>query len=129
MLAGCTVLTWSRTQAAYALSSCEAELYAMGSAASEVLWAFAFLVEQGFKLEPPIVWGDSSSALQLASRCGAGKLKHVEVRLLALQSWRAEGRLRLAKVASAENAVDVLTKHVTRAIWIECSRRLGLHHE
>ena len=34
---GCCVTSWSRTQASDALSSCEAELYSMGSAAVEVL--------------------------------------------------------------------------------------------
>ena len=31
---GAVVLSWARTQGAYALSSCEAELYSIGSAAS-----------------------------------------------------------------------------------------------
>ena len=47
LLAGCCVASWSRTRASYALSSCESELDAVGSAAVEVLGIFAFLVEQG----------------------------------------------------------------------------------
>ena len=42
-LCGCCVLSWSRTQSSYALSSCEAELYALGSGAVESLRAQAFL--------------------------------------------------------------------------------------
>ena len=64
--------SWSRTQASYALSSCESELYALGSAAVEVLGIHAFLVNRGFSKEPPVVWGDSSSALQLAQPSGDG---------------------------------------------------------
>ena len=45
----------------------------MGSAVVEVLGIL-------------VVWRDSSSALQLAHRQGMGRLKHVEVRLLAIQS-------------------------------------------
>ena len=105
------------TDSAHALSSCESELYAMGSAAVEVLGIHAFLVEQGFSKEPAVVWGDSSSALQLAHRQGTGRLKHVEVRLLAIQSWVSTGRLRLQKVLSADNVTDVLTKHVSRTTW------------
>ena len=58
-LAGCCVTGWSRTQESHALSGSEAELYSMGSAAVEVLGIPAFLVEQGFAKEPPIVDGDS----------------------------------------------------------------------
>ena len=79
LLAGCCVASWSRTQASYELSSCESELYAMGSAAVEVLGVHAFLVEQGFSKEPPVVWRDSSWALQKAHRQGTGCFKHVEV--------------------------------------------------
>ena len=62
-----------------------------------------FLVEQGFSKEPPVVWRDSSSALQLAHRQGTGRLEHVEVRLSAIQSRVSTERLRVQKVRSAEN--------------------------
>ena len=62
VLAGCCVASWSRTQASYASTSCEAELYSMGKAAVEVLGIHSFLVEQGFAKEPPVVYGDSTSA-------------------------------------------------------------------
>ena len=127
LLAGAVVLSWSRTQGAYALSSCEAELYSMGSAAVEALWLAGFLMEQGLLKEPPIVAGDSSSALQLASRVGHGRLKHVEVRLLALQHWHSEGRIRLRKIPTADNGADILTKHVTKAILEHLIPMLGLH--
>ena len=127
LLAGCCVASWSRTRASYALSSCESELYAMGSAAVEELGVHAFLVEQGFSKEPPVVWGDSSSALQLAHRQGTGRLKHVEVRLLAIQSWVSTGRLRLQKVLSADNVVDAFTKaHVSRTTCETLCAALGL---
>ena len=56
------------------------------------------------------MYGDSSSALQLANRTGAGRLKHVEARLLAVQSWVAAWTVTLDE--SAENVADLLTKHV-----------------
>ena len=103
LLAGCCVSSWYLTQASYALSSSEAELNSMASTAVEVPGIQAFLVEQGFAKEPPVVYGDSSSALQLANHTGTGRLKHVEVRLLAIRSWIADDRLRLMKVRCAEN--------------------------
>ena len=118
--------SWSRTQASYALSSCESELYAMGSAAVEVLGVHAFLVEQGLSKEPPVVWGDSSSALQLAHRQGTGRLKHV--RLSALQSWVSTGRLRLQKVLSADNVADVLTKFGSESIHVRYLHHVKLGH-
>ena len=115
LLAGCCTLSYARTQASRAQSSCEAELYAIGSAAAEALQSASLLAEQGWSTEPPLIYSDSSSALTLVGRQGQGRLKHVEIRLLAIQDWKAEGRLRTAKVDTLENPSDLMTKHVTRA--------------
>jgi hypothetical protein len=115
LLAGCCVLSYSRTQASRAQSSCEAELYALGSCAVEALQLASLLAEQGWAVEPPLIYSDSSSALTLVGRKGQGRLKHVEIRLLAIQDWKEEGRLRTGKVATLDNMSDLLTKHVTRA--------------
>ena len=87
LLVGCCVTCWSRTEASYALSGCEAEVYSVGSAAVKLLGMQAFLVEWEFAKELLVVCGGTSSALQLANRTGAGRLKHVEVRLLAIRSY------------------------------------------
>ena len=112
------------------------ELYAMGSVAVEVLGVHASLVVQGFSKEPPVVWGDSLSALQLAHRQGTGRLKFVEVRLVAMQSWVSMGRLRLQKVLIAENVADVLNKacltyylgDTVCTVGFEIIRLRWLHH-
>ena len=77
-------------------------------------------------VEPPLVYSDSSSALTLVGRKGQGRLKHVEIRLLAIQDWKEEGRLRLGKVATLDNLSDLLTKHVTRSTMELLRPRLGL---
>ena len=53
-------------------------------------------------------------------------MKHVEIRLLAIQDWREQGRLRTAKVASAGNVADVLTKFLPRAALELACPALGL---
>ena len=83
-LARACVLTFSCTQASRALSSCEAELYAMGSTSAEAMQLAAFLMEQGWCDEPPLILSDSSSGSQLTGRRGQGRLKHVKVLLLAI---------------------------------------------
>ena len=127
-VAGACVLSYSRTQASRALSSCEAELYAMGSGAVEVLQLHALMVEQGFlkKDEVPLLRTDSSSALTLAGRRGQGRLKHVECRLLALQDWAQERRLAMGRVSTTENMSDLLTKFLTKVALADAMQRLGV---
>ena len=51
-----------------------------------------------------------------ATRQGLGRMKHVQVRDLALQQWIADGRLTLQKIASSGNAAELLTKHVSQSV-------------
>ena len=64
---GCPSLSPSGAPASYALSGCEADLYFTGSAAVDVPRIHAFMVERGLAKAPPVVFGDSPSALQAAA--------------------------------------------------------------
>ena len=66
---GCAVLTWARTQKTRALSSEEAELYAVGSGAIEGLGAAQLLQEWQYKTVP-LLWTDSQSAVAVYKRRG-----------------------------------------------------------
>jgi hypothetical protein len=126
LVAGACVLSLCRTQATRALSSCEAELFALGSTCAESMFVVSFLTELGLTEEPPTIYSDSSSALALARKRGQGKLKHIEVRLLALQDWQAQGRVLLAKVGTEDNMADLLTKWTSRAVLDKLLPLVGL---
>ena len=104
----------SRTQAAIALPSCEAELYGMMSTAVELLFVRPRMEEQEQTLrDTHTLYTDSSSVLALCGRRGLGRVKHLDIRSLALQSWNMENRASWAKLPSAENRADILTKPMT----------------
>jgi hypothetical protein len=120
------IMSYSRVQATPALSSCESELYALGSAASESLWV-AGVIQEAFQLDViPIIEGDSSSALALASRSGVGRLRHIEIPLLAIQEWTQRKRLMLKKIPTATNVSDIGTKFLTAARTAELADMLGI---
>ena len=109
------VKTWSSTQSTPALSSCEAEYYALVDGATRVLGLQAAAKELGVVAEEAVVEAstDSSAAKSYASRRGAGRIRHVEVKHLWVQQAVAEGRFRLTKVLGTENPADVMTKYKT----------------
>ena len=125
-LGGALVLSLSRVQHAMSTSSCEAELYALTAVCAEAMYLRSLLESVGLPMEPPLVYSDSSSALQVVGRRSVGKLKHVEVRLLALQGWQADHRVKTAKVRGDENAADFLTKAVTLQIQDRSIKQVGL---
>lgn len=107
------VKTWSTTQSSPALSSCEAEYYALVDGASRALGVQAAAKELGIGVEDLVLEAatDSSAAKSYASRRGAGRIRHIEVKQLWLQQVVAEGKIRLVKVLGTQNPADVLTKY------------------
>jgi hypothetical protein len=113
MLGGHCLKTWSSTQAPIALSSAEAEYYAMVEAATRALGLRSMLEEVGIGLSGAVeLWSDSSAARGFASRKGVGKMRHLEVRHLWLQSEVSGQRVLLRRVAGEANPADLMTKYL-----------------
>ena len=77
LLNSLVVLSYSRTQKAVSLSSCEAEVLSLTSGASEAILlreVWQFMVQQVVLLEAR---SDSSSGRQWLQRAGLGGLKHI----------------------------------------------------
>jgi hypothetical protein len=114
MLGGHCLKTWSTTQAPIALSSAEAEYYAMVDAATRTLGLRSMLEEVGIGLSGGIeLYSDSSAARCFAARKGVGKMRHLEVRHLWLQSEVGGQRVLLRRVAGEANPADLMTKYLS----------------
>ena len=105
--------TWSSTQATVATSSAEAELYAMAEGASRGLGFQSTLQEitDDVSLRVLRVWTDSAAAKAFASTRGLGRMRHVQVKDLWIQSLVKTGRISLGKVRGDLNVADALTKY------------------
>jgi hypothetical protein len=106
---GGAVKTWSSTQSTIALSSGEAEYYALVKAAAEGLGIQAIARDLGFEMTIRL-WVDSSAAKAVVSRIGLGKVRHMEVKYLWAQEAHRAGRFQVKKIAGERNPADVLTK-------------------
>ena len=104
------IRSFSKTQSTVALSSAEAELYAMTSACSEALGLQLMAREFGREVEL-MIHVDASAAIGIAQRKGLGKIRHLEVQSLWIQDALRQRRLELLKVPGAENPSDLMTKH------------------
>jgi len=106
------IKTWSSTQGAFALSSAEAEFYAMIEGATRAKGLHSLANELGFtKLANVVKLGtDSSAAKSFVSRRGLGKMRHLEIRDLWLQQQVREGLVEVSKVPGERNPADLMTK-------------------
>ena len=110
---GCLIKSWSSSQTTIALSSAEAELYAMSRCAQHALTLVSVASDLNIELHPTI-HTDASAALSIACRSGAGgRTRHVKVQYLWVQGAVSRKDLRVAKVGTSENPADMLTMSVT----------------
>jgi hypothetical protein len=104
-------MCWSTTQAVVALSSGEAELYSLTKGAANTLGMMSLGADFGMTFHAKVS-SDSSAAIGMVNRTGAGKLRHIRVQYLWIQDVVRSGQLGLDKVPGADNPADLLTKHV-----------------
>ena len=113
MYGPCTVKTWSSTQAVVALSSAEAELYALVKAATQAIGIMSMASDFAMPAQAT-VHTDSSSALSICHRRGlGGKTRHIRVRHLWVQDAVAKKEFKLKKVLGTDNPADLMTKHLS----------------
>ena len=103
---------WAVTQATVALSSGEAELYAMVRAAAEAIGFRSLCRDLGVEVRIHL-HSDSSAAIGISGRSGIGRVRHLEVAGLWIQDRVRLGDLTLHKIHGPDNPADLMTKHVT----------------
>ena len=92
------------------LSSCEPELHSIVSSMSDAIFArrcLEFLPETAVL---QVRYTDSSSARQLVSRQGCGKIRHLSGKVLWVQGKVHDGEVHMVQVPTAVNAGDIGTK-------------------
>ena len=111
MLDGHMLKAYSSTQNVIALSSAEAELYALVKAASIAMGLISVMADFGetAKIE---LRADSSAAIGIAYRQGLGKVRHLDVQQLWIQQRVLSRELKLLKVMGVDNIADMMTKHL-----------------
>ena len=121
------VKTWSTTQGAVALSSAEAEFYAMIEAVIRAKGVSHVMVELGFDVQQELqLHTDSSAAKSFVSRKGLGKMKHLEIRDLWLQREVSLGKVVVNKVDGKKNPADLMTKYFRKEEIEERLQSMGI---
>ena len=118
------IKAWSRTQNHVTLSSAEAELYAMVKCTAELIGIKSVMADWG-RDKRGTLYADSSAALGIAKRKGAGKLRHINMNTLWVQEVQDREGVTYQKVLGTENPADLMTKYLTRDVINAHMSRLG----
>ena len=126
-LLGATINYGSRTQATIALSSAEAELYAINTGATEALHLRNLLMELFNVQKVNIkIHTDSSSGKSMATRIGSSrKAKHIDLKHLFIQQLISHDIVRLNKIPTNQNPADISPNTSQQKHSTDTCRQLG----
>ena len=114
MLGSHGIKSRSSTQDVVAWSSGEAEFYASVKAAAMGLGLQNLMKDMGRECSAPAInlWMDATAGIGVASRLGAGRIRHIETPTLWVQRVVQDKRILLHKVEGAINPANANTKFV-----------------
>ena len=103
--------SWSKNQSVVATSSGEAELYAATKCGAELLGIRSIGEDLGFKMDIELKF-DANATIGMLHRTDLGKMRHVDVSELWLQSVVKNKKILLKKVLGTRNPADMMTKYL-----------------
>ena len=110
LIGGHCLKAWSTSQNTIALSSGEAELYAMTKVAVQLAGITSLAADFGWQLKG-VARSDSNAAIGIAHRGGlGGRCRHIKVQYLWIQEKIKNKELGLEKVLGSDNCADLMTK-------------------
>lgn len=108
-IGNCPLYEFTRGQSVHALSSGEAEFYGGVSVTAEGIYIQRVL--EFFRWRPKLrLWMDSSAAKSMVQRQGVGRVRHLEVKTLWVQSLVERKLLAVRKIEGEKNPADIGTK-------------------
>ena len=106
-------MTWnSMTQHSVALSTMEAEYFAVFKAVQEAIYLRILFEESGMKVDAPlIIKEDNQSCITFTMNpSDHSRTKHIDVRACFVRQWVDYGELVLEPIDTKEQLADVFTK-------------------
>jgi hypothetical protein len=115
LLDGATVSYGSRKQGINALSTMDAEYYAMHEGTKDIQWLKKLCEELRIKYETPRLLSDNMAAIYLSEKPGKHHhVKHIENKYHYVRSLVQDKKLRTEYINTEEQVADVMTKALAR---------------
>lgn len=119
-----------KKQGALALSTCEAEYYAMRVAAKGILWITRVMKESCFRVSergvPLHSYNQAAISWATFERFPSGRAKHIDVHLNFIGELVGNSKVQVAYVSTVANDTDMFTKPLGPFLLNGSMKRLGL---
>jgi len=128
MLAGGPITWKSKKQASVALSTTEAEYYALGIACQEAIWLKQLCQELQMVFNEPIkIYTDNTGAVALSDNPVLhNQSKHIDIRWHFVRDLIRSKSIRTLHIPGIWNGADFLTKALNRSKHKQCRNLVGM---
>jgi hypothetical protein len=119
---GNNLISWSsKQQETTSLSTCDAELQALGHCVKKAIW-IEFLIEELFNIHDfkPILLCDNKSAISLTKSGYTSNRSNHLIRLISFLNEKTQDSFLIDFIPSEENLADVLTKALAKQKFQNC---------
>ena len=119
MFAGAVIAYKTITQQAVALSTTEAELYALAEAGKTMLYIRTILDDLNISQTPAsVLYEDNQGCMHItAAKKPTKRTRHVDIRQFAIIDWIEKDLIDVSKILTSDNASDALTKPQPRILF------------
>ncbi|XP_070056737.1 uncharacterized protein [Nicotiana tomentosiformis] len=107
-----SLMSWnSKKQSCVALSTTEAEYFAVGNCCTQVLWIMHQLLDNDLRINCVPIMCDNTSAICLSKKCvHHSRAKHIEIKHNFIRDHVAKGDIVLEFINTENQLVDIFTK-------------------
>ncbi|XP_058445237.1 uncharacterized protein LOC131426484 [Malaya genurostris] len=125
---GAAVSWLTRKQSTISLSSTEAELVALSTAACHGIWLVRLLKDLAKEPESPVVYyEDNQSTIRIVEdERDTGRLKHVDVKHRFVREEIQRGHVAVRYIPTGEQVADIMTKGLPISLFLKHRANLGL---
>lgn len=112
MIGNATVYVKSAKQKIVTRSSTESELVALSDALSQILWTREYIIHQGVRVGPAIVYQDNKSIICLVNKgkSTSERRRHIKNRYFFITSYIEANEIKVEYLPTGDMVVDILTK-------------------
>ena len=102
-------------------SSTESETVALSDGSSQVIWSRNFLIDQGYKLDPALIYQDNTSTMFLIKngKSNSERTKHIATRFYFVKDRVESGEIKIEYLQTAQMVADILTKPLQGALFFK----------
>lgn len=122
-------ISWaSRVQKSVALSTTEAEYYAIADCAKDIIWYQQLFEDMSFQInKPTLIFSDNQGAIKLSKNAVFHKRsKHVDVRVHFIRDHQSKGNMSIQYIPTNKQPADMFTKSLASPSLNNCKQMLNI---